>query len=246
MDDVRRPVGCHAPHGVGVDRGVVLCPQALEPLARCHATSFPGGRQAFPVWWPMTFSRRYVVAALGLALILCIGAAAPAAAKPLVCKKGFGKLVLQGKAQCVAAAKLVPPAAAAPSAYARWMRIALDRQLGTALEKHFVKPRLRGRSELRAASVLKPLRARSAALGASLEGKLDIETLRAVRAPRATTTTTGPVTVTQSGNTASVHGSMQSRDAAAGTTSTLDVTGRVTVDPATGRETSARSSSAPA
>ena len=164
----------------------------------------------------------------------------------MACKKGFGKLVLQGKAQCVAAAKLVPKAAAAPSAYTRWVRIALDRQLGTALEKHFVKARLRGRSELRAASVLKPLRARSAAFGASLESKLDIETLRATRAPRAATTTNGPVTTTQSGNTASVHGSMQSRDAAAGTTSTLDVTGRVTVDPRPAARRRARSSSAPA
>jgi hypothetical protein len=178
------------------------------------------------------------LAGLLLALTLLGVGAAPAAAKPVVCKKGFGKLVLQGKARCVPVAKLVPKPAAAPSAYARWMRIALDRQLGAALEKRFVKPRLRGRSELRAASVLTPLRARSAALGAQLEGKLDIESLRVVRSPLAATTTNGPVTISQSGNTASVHGSMTSRDAAAGTTSTLDVTGRVTVDPATGREVS--------
>ena len=99
-------------------------------------------------------SRRHAAAALGLALILCIGLAAPAAAKPVVCKKGFGKLVLQGKAQCVAVAKLVPKGAEAPSAYVRWVRIALDRKLGKALERRFVKPRFRGKVNVKAAPLL--------------------------------------------------------------------------------------------
>ncbi len=183
-------------------------------------------------------SRRHAAAALGLALILCIGIAAPAAAKPVVCKKGFGKLVLQGKAQCVAVAKLVPKGAEAPSAYVRWVRIALDRKLGKALERRFVKPRFRGKVNVKAAPLLAAMRARSVPLAASLDAALGIESLRATRSPLAVTTTTSPVTTVTSANGASVSGSISSTDSATGNTMTLDLTGRVKIDPATGEQTS--------
>jgi hypothetical protein len=183
-------------------------------------------------------SRRSALTALGLALILCIGAAPAAAAKPVVCKKGFGKLVLQGKAQCVAVAKLVPKGAAAPSEYVYWVRFALDRQLGKALEPRFVKPRFRGKLGVKAKPVLASIRARSIALATKLDSTVHIENLRATRSPLAVTTTTSPVTTTTSANGASVSGSISSTDSATGTTATLDLTGRVQRDPATGQETS--------
>lgn len=184
-------------------------------------------------------SRMRPLAAVLLALTLLGVGAAPAIAKPVVCKKGFGKLVLQGKATCVPVAKLVPkPAAAAPSGYVRWVRFALDRQLGKALERRFVPPRFRGKVNAKVAPLLAAVRARSIPVGAGMDAALGIENLRTTRSPLAVTTTTSPVTTTASGTGASVSGSISSTDSATGTTATLDLTGRVQVDPATGQQTS--------
>ena len=130
-------------------------------------------------------------------------------------QEGLRQAVLQGKAQCVAVAKLVPKGAAAPSAYVRWVRIALDRELGKALEPRFVKPRSAARSRSRPSPCWRRPRPQLALAGEPRPA-VHIENLRATRSPLAVTTTARPVTTTTSANGASVSGSISSTDSATG------------------------------
>ena len=162
---------------------------------------------------------------LVVAVVLGVAAAPGAAATP--CKAGQGRLVLQGKARCVAPGALLPAPTPGEKSAAHWTRFGIDRQLPAALQKRLAPRRWRKAPAPKVAAMAKRLRARVGPFAAGLESRA---TAPFTARLRAITLSEGPTTVTQTADGVSVKGSVTATDSVDGTSATLDLGGKATAE----------------
>src|SRR4051794_5929854 len=107
----------------------------------------------------------FAVAVAGASLSLAPGAgAAP-------CKAGQGRLVLQGKARCMAPAALLPPATPGAKSAAQLTRYGIDRASAAALQKRLAPRRWRKTPAPKVAAMAKRLRTRLGPLAGAVESR---------------------------------------------------------------------------